>query len=121
MRGIYYHHALSEYIEQQDKNWYEAHIIYLSGISLDISVVSWAKLFGNERSQKTHYVHLLKLNDLNDFLNKVNMSTEETLESNLLKSINRNKTEFDLYKTESILKYRDKFVAHMDLDLHKKH
>jgi len=117
IRCIYYHRSLNNYIKKQANGWHEDHIIFTSSCYLDMAVISWAKLFGSEKSQKLHYLHLLKYNDFKDYFTIKHINTKFHLEQDLLEYLNLDHDEFDNYKSNSIIKYRDQHVAHHDLSV----
>jgi hypothetical protein len=65
-----------------------------------------------------HYLHLVEKTDLLECLKKKNINNAQELTGDLLKAINVSKADFDDYLDNSIKKYRDKFVAHFDLEMH---
>ena len=74
--------------------------VNVNGNFLDICVLEWCKLFGDSRGK--HYWQKV-------------ISNPTTFFNGLLHKLDMTKTEFDTYVNE-IRTYRDKFVAHLDLE-----
>jgi len=117
LRCIYYHRSLNNFIMNQAEGWHEDHIIFTSSCYLDMAVISWSKLFGSEKSQKLHYLHLLKYNDFKDYFATKKINIRDYLEQDLLDYLNLDHDKFENYKMNSIIKYRDQHVAHHDLSV----
>lgn len=118
LRGIYYHRYLTDFVNAQEfKSVIQLqHIIFTHGCFLDIAVINWAKLFGS-KNEKTHFMHLIKYSELQDYLSVKGFIDEYHLEHDLLNYLVIHKNEFDDYKKESIIKYRDKYISHNDIDI----
>jgi hypothetical protein len=69
------------------------------GNYIDIAVIEWCKLFGSDRQEKFHWKSVV--NDAARY------------KKQLLTVFGKGETEWAVYR-ETILKYRDKFVAHLD-------
>jgi len=120
IRGIRYHIAIDELVDKKENN-NKNYLIQLSGVNYDMAVIKWCKLFGSSASQDTHYMHLMRQSDLQPCLSKLNINSQDDLKKDLLKNIGIEQGVFDNYIDDSILKYRDKFVAHFDLAMHIKY
>ena len=68
---------------------------------LDISVLEWCKLFGDKRGK--HYWGKI-------------ISDKQLFYSSMLQKLKINESEFDTF-IEKMRAYRDKFIAHLDLEL----
>lgn len=117
MRAIFYQREIYK-LFKEDAN--ESYLMQLSSTNYDMAVISWCKLFGAKSSQHTHYLHLLEKPDLTDCLKNLRITNQQELKTNLLNGIDVSEQEFEGYLRKSILKYRNQFVAHFDLDLHIK-
>ena len=73
-------------------------LINLNGNFLDIAVLEWCKLFADTRG-KHHYCKVV--------------AESAAFMTDALRSLNLTAAEFDAY-VDSMKKYRDKFVAHLD-------
>lgn len=69
------------------------------GNHIDIAVIEWCKLFGSDRQEKFHWKSVV--NDAARY------------KKQLLTVFGQGETEWAVYR-ETILKYRDKFVVHLD-------
>lgn len=116
LRAIVYYREIQRVIKLQTIN--EDYLQHFANLNYDIAILEWNKLFGSESSQNTHYTNLFKYSDLKNSLAKINIKSTDELIAFLIAELKIPKGDFEEYQKNSMRMYRDKFIAHFDLEVH---
>ncbi len=120
LRCINYYRAM-KFVMKNDKHVSISAFITISNALMESSVIGWIKLFGSEK-EDTYFTKIIQDNilyaDFKGYFDKINVQDKEGLKNLLLKKIGMSNNEFHKYQ-DDMKKFRDKFIAHTDLSLHR--